>query len=151
MGDYFAHWLKMGETANRSKLPRIFLVNWFLKDGEGKFLWPGYGENTRVLKWIVGRLEGTAAAVDTPIGRVPTPDSLDLDGMAEVARHRDLLLDVNYEVWVEEAARIADAYAEFADRLPPGLWEEHGALVDRLTNRAAKPSPPLPLQAVSRP
>jgi phosphoenolpyruvate carboxykinase (GTP) len=150
MGDYFAHWLKMGETGDRAKLPRIFLVNWFLKDGEGKFLWPGYGENTRVLKWIVERLEGTAAAVDTPIGRVPALDSLDLDGMAEVARHRDRLLDVNYEVWVEEAARIAEAYAEFADRLPPGLWEEHATLVDWLTQGEAAENPRAAMQGGSR-
>jgi phosphoenolpyruvate carboxykinase (GTP) len=150
MGDYFAHWLKMGESADRSKLPRIFLVNWFLKDSDGKFLWPGYGENTRVLKWIVERLEGTAEAVDTPIGRVPALDSLDLDGMAEVARHRDRLLDVNYEVWVEEAARIAEAYAEFADRLPPGLWEEHATLVDWLKQGEDAENPREAMQGGSR-
>ena len=81
MGDYFAHWLAMGERADAAKLPRIFFVNWFRKDEDGKFVWPGFGDNARVLKWIVERLEGEAEAIDTPVGRVPTAAALDLDGV----------------------------------------------------------------------
>ena len=81
-GDYFAHWIEIGKGADAVKLPKIFYVNWFRRDDEGKFLWPGFGENIRVLKWALERIEGTAAAVDTPIGRVPTPESLDTDGPA---------------------------------------------------------------------
>ena len=72
-GDYFAHWIDVGKGADATKLPKIFYVNWFRRDADGGFLWPGFGENSRVLKWVVERLEGTAAAVETPIGYVPTP------------------------------------------------------------------------------
>ena len=88
-GDYFGHWIEMGKGADAAKLPKIFYVNWFRRDDDGRFLWPGFGENSRVLKWVVERLEGTAAAVETPIGHVPTPESLDVDGLdltAEAAR-----------------------------------------------------------------
>jgi phosphoenolpyruvate carboxykinase (GTP) len=132
MGDYFAHWLEMGRRGDPSKLPRIFFVNWFRKDADGRFLWPGYGENIRVLKWIVDRLEDDAAACDTPIGRTPAPASLDLEGLAVTEEQRDLLLDVDPHIWLGEAARIGHAYAEFGDRLPKGLWEEHSALIERL-------------------
>ena len=80
-GDYFAHWIEVGKGADAVKLPKIFYVNWFRRDAEGNFLWPGFGENIRVLKWALERIEGTAAAIDTPIGRVPTPDALDIDGL----------------------------------------------------------------------
>ena len=80
MGDYFAHWLKIGKATDAAKLPRIYFVNWFRKDKDGKFVWPGFGDNSRVLKWIVERLDGKAEAVDTPIGHLPTPGSLDVVG-----------------------------------------------------------------------
>jgi phosphoenolpyruvate carboxykinase (GTP) len=132
MGDYFAHWLKVGEGADPAKLPRLYFVNWFRKDARGRFLWPGYGENARVLKWIVERLEGEAEARDTPIGRVPAPGGLDVSGLALGADALDLLLEVDPEVWREEAALIGPHYEKFADRLPSGLWAEHAALITRL-------------------
>ena len=137
MGDYFGHWLKVGAGADAAKLPRIYFVNWFRKGADGKFLWPGYGENARVLKWIFGRLEGAAAAVDTPIGRVPSKESLDLDGVTIDAAALDTLLSVDAEVWAEEAALIPDAYAKFGDRMPAELWSQYEALTQRLAARAA--------------
>ena len=80
-GDYFAHWIEVGKSADAVKLPKIFYVNWFRRDAEGNFIWPGFGENIRVLKWALERIEGKAAAIDTPIGRVPTPEALDTDGL----------------------------------------------------------------------
>ena len=132
MGDYFAHWLKLGAQADAAKLPRIYFVNWFRKDERGKFVWPGFGENSRVLKWIVERLEGRAQAVDTPIGRLPTRESLDLSGLSLTDAQLDLLLSVDADIWSQEAALIPPAYERFGDRLPKALWDEHAALVGRL-------------------
>jgi phosphoenolpyruvate carboxykinase (GTP) len=132
MGDYFAHWLAMGEKADAEKLPRIYFVNWFRKNKAGKFVWPGYGENSRVLKWIVERLEGEAAAQTTAIGLVPDKDSLDLSGLTLSDAELDLLLTVDHDVWAEEAALIPPHYDKFGDRLPTALWEEHAALLRRL-------------------
>jgi phosphoenolpyruvate carboxykinase (GTP) len=132
MGDYFAHWLKIGATHDAAKLPRIYFVNWFRKDGKGKYVWPGFGDNSRVLKWIVGRLEGSAQADKTPIGMLPTRDGLDLSGLSITPEQLDILLQVDREVWKEEASHIAPAYEEFGDKLPKELWQEYEALVDRL-------------------
>jgi phosphoenolpyruvate carboxykinase (GTP) len=132
MGDYFAHWLKLGAGAEASKLPKIFFVNWFRKDAAGKYVWPGFGENSRVLKWIVDRLEGDADATDTAIGRLPTPGSLDTSGLDLSDEHLRLLLTVDPEVWREEAALIPPAYEQFGDRLPKDLWSEYEALLARL-------------------
>jgi phosphoenolpyruvate carboxykinase (GTP) len=132
MGDYFGHWLAMGEKADAAKLPRIYFVNWFRKDEQGKFVWPGYGDNARVLKWIVGRLEGEAEAVDSPIGRLPAPGALDVSGLTLSEDQLRLLLTVDRSVWKEEASTIPAAYEKFGDRLPKALWAEHAALVARL-------------------
>jgi phosphoenolpyruvate carboxykinase (GTP) len=132
MADYFAHWLHIGQQTDASNLPRIYYVNWFRKGPEGKFVWPGFGENSRVLKWIVGRLSGTAEATETPIGRVPTKDSLDTDGLSLSDDAIELLLTVDTEAWRGEAALIPDHYERFGDRLPQQLWDEHRALVERL-------------------
>jgi phosphoenolpyruvate carboxykinase (GTP) len=132
MGDYFAHWLAMGEKADADKLPRIYFVNWFRKNKAGKFVWPGYGENSRVLKWIVERLEGEAGAEETAIGLVPSKGSLDLDGLVLSDAELDLLLAVDHDVWAEEAALIPPHYRKFGDRLPAALWEQHAALLRRL-------------------
>ncbi|MDP3746044.1 MAG: phosphoenolpyruvate carboxykinase (GTP) [Phenylobacterium sp.] len=137
MGDYFGHWLKVGAGADAAKLPRIYFVNWFRKGADGKFLWPGYGENSRVLKWIVQRLEGEAEAVDTPIGRLPTKESLDLSGLNLADAALSTLLSVDAEVWAEEASLIPDAYRKFGDRLPKELWAQYEALNQRLGARAA--------------
>jgi phosphoenolpyruvate carboxykinase (GTP) len=132
MADYFAHWLKMGEKTSADKLPRIYFVNWFRKDEHGKFIWPGYGDNVRVLKWIVERLDGEAEARDTPIGRLPTAGSLDTSGLGLTEHQLHLLLSVDRSVWKEEASAIPSAYERFGDRLPPALWAQHEALVERL-------------------
>jgi phosphoenolpyruvate carboxykinase (GTP) len=137
MGDYFGHWLKVGAGADQAKLPRIYFVNWFRKGADGKFLWPGYGENSRVLKWIVGRLEGEVDAVDTPIGRLPTKDALDLSGLSISDAALETLLSVEPEVWAEEAALIPEFYQKFGDHLPAELWEQHAALSRRLGVREA--------------
>jgi phosphoenolpyruvate carboxykinase (GTP) len=132
MGDYFNHWLKVGAAADPAKLPRIYFVNWFRKDERGKFVWPGYGENSRVLKWIVDRLEGEAEAVDSPIGRLPLRDGLDLTSLDLTDAQLDLLLTVDPDIWRAEAALIPEAYARFGDRLPPALWSQLDALGERL-------------------
>ncbi|WP_312686271.1 phosphoenolpyruvate carboxykinase (GTP) [Brevundimonas nasdae] len=135
MGDYFAHWLKMGQGRDASKLPRIFFVNWFRKDQDGRFVWPGFGDNSRVLKWISERIDGEADAADTAVGRVPTQGSLDLSGLDLTPGHLSTLLDVDTEVWREEAALIPAFYEKFGDRLPQALWAQHAALVERLEAR----------------
>ena len=132
IGDYFAHWLKLGEAADAEKLPRIYFVNWFRKGADGRFLWPGFGENSRVLKWIVERLEGEADAKRTPIGNLPTHDALDTSGLTLTTAQLDQLLSVDPEVWQEEAALIPAFYERFAERLPQPLWDELAALNDRL-------------------
>lgn len=132
MGDYFAHWLAMGGRTDAAKLPRIYFVNWFRKDARGRFVWPGYGDNSRVLKWIVDRLEGRAQAVDTPIGRLPAVESLDVSGLDLGAAELDLLLTVDADVWREEAALIASAYDKFGERLPSELRRQQEALTRRL-------------------
>ncbi|MFT4954783.1 MAG: phosphoenolpyruvate carboxykinase (GTP) [Brevundimonas sp.] len=139
MGDYFAHWLELGEKADAAKLPRIFFVNWFRKDQDGRFIWPGFGDNVRVLKWITQRLEDEAEAIDTPVGRVPTAEALDLDGVDLTEAQLDTLLDVDPEVWSEEAALIPGFFEQFGDRLPKALWKQHEALTKRLDRaRAAR-------------
>jgi phosphoenolpyruvate carboxykinase (GTP) len=132
MGDYFAHWLKIGADADPEKLPRIYFVNWFRKDEKGKFVWPGFGENSRVLKWIFERLEGDADAQTTPIGLLPTRESLDTSGLGLTDEQLNILLTVDRSVWKEEAALIPPAYEKFGDRLPAELWREYEALVERL-------------------
>lgn len=129
MGDYFAHWLDIGRRQG-AKLPRIYYVNWFRKNADGKFIWPGFGENSRVLKWIVDRLNGEAKAVPTPIGLVP--DSLDTEGLDLPEEDLRTLLSVDREVWREEAALIPAHFDTFGEQLPKELWEEYDALVDRL-------------------
>ena len=132
MGDYFAHWLKMGQGRDAAKMPRMFFVNWFRKGEDGKFVWPGFGDNARVLKWVAERLDGQADAHDTPVGRVPTREALDLSGLDLTEAQLDTLLSVDAEVWAEEAALIPDFYGKFGERLPKALWDQHDALTRRL-------------------
>jgi phosphoenolpyruvate carboxykinase (GTP) len=132
MGDYFAHWLKVGGSADASKLPRIYFVNWFRKDADGKYVWPGFGENSRVLKWISDRLGGTADAVDTPIGRVPSRESIDVAGLGLSDDQLDLLLTVDVEAWREEAALVHPHYERFGKHTPKELWDQLAALEQRL-------------------
>jgi phosphoenolpyruvate carboxykinase (GTP) len=137
MGDYFAHWLEIGARTDPAKLPRIFYVNWFRRDANGGFLWPGYGENSRVLKWVVERLSGAAAAVDTPIGRLPADGALDLAGLDVSADVMHQLLDVDVDGWLAEVPLIRDHFAQFGDRLPTALNVE----LDRLEARLAQALP----------
>ena len=136
MGDYFAHWLKMGEGRDPARLPRIFFVNWFRKDHQGRFIWPGFGDNARVLKWIAARIDGEAQAVDTPVGRTPSRAALDLEGLELSEAQLSALLDVDAQAWSEEAALIPGFYEKFGDRLPKALWAQHAALVERLRSGA---------------
>jgi phosphoenolpyruvate carboxykinase (GTP) len=133
MGDYFAHWLKVGEKADAAKLPRIFYVNWFRKGDDGKFLWPGYGENSRVLKWVFERVTGTGKAVDTPIGRLPAPGALDVSNVRVSETAVAQLLKVDVEGWNTELQHIRQHYDRFGSKLPAGLREELAALEQRLT------------------
>jgi phosphoenolpyruvate carboxykinase (GTP) len=136
MGDYFAHWLKIGAMASPAKLPKIFYVNWFRQDENGKFLWPGYGENSRVLKWAFERCDGKVHAVDTPIGRVPAPADFDTNGLTLPRTNLAKLLEVDIQGWLDEVPRIREHFAKFGDRLPQGMQEELAGLEQRL--RAAK-------------
>jgi phosphoenolpyruvate carboxykinase (GTP) len=140
MGDYFAHWLALGEKADASKLPRIFFVNWFRKDQDGKFVWPGFGDNARVLKWIAERIDGEAEAIDTAVGRVPSVEALDLSGLELTEAQLSTLLDVDAEVWAEEASMIPEFYMSFGDRLPTRLWAQHAALGERLAAAGGEPA-----------
>jgi phosphoenolpyruvate carboxykinase (GTP) len=132
MGDYWAHWLAIGRRP-RAKLPKIYYVNWFRKSAGGDFLWPGFGENGRVLKWVFERCEGTAKSIETPIGNLPAENALDRNGLDEVSRD-DLkeLLRVDVDGWLAELPLIADYYAQFGDHLPKELSDELRSMKDRL-------------------
>jgi phosphoenolpyruvate carboxykinase (GTP) len=132
MGDYFGHWVNLGKTHDPAKLPKIFYVNWFRKDAAGRFVWPGFGENSRVLKWIVDRLNGLAEGVESPIGILPAAGSLDTEGLGLSEQDLELLLTVDREVWREEAALIPSHLETFGDHTPSELWDEYRALVRRL-------------------
>jgi phosphoenolpyruvate carboxykinase (GTP) len=132
MGDYMGHWLKIGQSTDADKLPKIYYVNWFRKDADGKFVWPGFGENSRVLKWIVERLEGIADGVETPIGVLPTKDALDLKGLDLSDSELELLLSVDREIWKQEAALVPEHLEKFGTHTPQALWDEYNALVARL-------------------
>ncbi|MFD1660934.1 phosphoenolpyruvate carboxykinase (GTP) [Streptomyces caeni] len=132
MGDYMAHWIKVGEGKDQSKLPRIYYVNWFRKNDEGQFVWPGFGENSRVLKWIVERLDGKAEGVETPIGILPTKEALDTNGLDLSESDLDFLLTVDKEVWREEAALVPEHLNTLGDHAPKELWDQYRALVQRL-------------------
>ncbi len=132
MGDYAGHWLEIGEATTADKLPRIYYVNWFRKNDEGKWLWPGFGENSRVLKWIVDRLEGRAQGVRTPIGVLPAEGELDVEGLDLPAEDLALLLSVDPEVWKQEAALIPEFFDQFGEHLPQALKDEQRKLVERL-------------------
>jgi phosphoenolpyruvate carboxykinase (GTP) len=131
MGDYFAHYLKIGSRRG-AKLPKIYYVNWFRTDDNGKFLWPGYGENSRVLKWIFERCDGKVHAVDTPIGRLPEPADLDTKGLDLPAADIAELLGVDVEGWLAEIPSIRGHFAKFGSHLPEGLNREVDELEDRL-------------------
>jgi phosphoenolpyruvate carboxykinase (GTP) len=131
-GDYFNHWIKVGKDNDAAKLPRIFYVNWFRRDEDGGFLWPGFGENSRVLKWIVERIDGQAEAIETPIGHVPTPDAIDTTGLDMTGDDLKAALDVDAEEWKAEIPQIQEWFEKFGDELPAVLWTELDGLKARL-------------------
>ncbi|GAB2681819.1 phosphoenolpyruvate carboxykinase (GTP) [Thalassiella azotivora] len=131
-GDYFQHWINVGKDADSAKLPRIFYVNWFRRDEDGKFVWPGFGENSRVLKWIIERIEGTAEAQETPIGHVPTAGSLDTDGLGMTDEELATCLTVDAEEWKAEIPQITEWFEKFGETLPAQLWTELDGLKARL-------------------
>lgn len=131
--DYLQHWLEIGEKSSEDKLPKIFYVNWFRKDQDGKWLWPGFGDNSRVLKWIFERTSGDGKAVKTPIGFMPTEDALDLTGLQGVSE-ADMkeLLKVDKQEWLNEVASVREHYAKFGEKLPKELAAQLDALESRL-------------------
>ncbi|MBM3287156.1 MAG: phosphoenolpyruvate carboxykinase (GTP) [Candidatus Eisenbacteria bacterium] len=131
MGDYFAHWLKVGERGGDG-MPRVYYVNWFRKGSDGKFLWPGYSENSRVLKWIFERCDGAAGAIETPIGRLPAIESLDTAGLDVAPAALKELLSVDTAAWKAEIQLIREHFAAFGDRLPAGLKQELEEMETRL-------------------
>jgi len=121
MADYFGHWLKLGSKAKPENLPQIFFVNWFRRDTDGRFLWPGYGENSRVLKWVFERVDGTAGAVETPIGNLPVVSDLDTSGLKVDAADMSTLLSLDTAGWLEAVPQIREHYATFGAKLPQQL------------------------------
>src|SRR5262249_10016815 len=124
MGDYFNHWLSFAKRTDRSKLPKVYFVNWFRKDSNGKWLWPGYGENSRVLKWVCERVEGSAKAQKTAIGNLPTADAIDTSGLDMSAADAQALTSVDAAGWKKEAKDIAAYYAKFNGHLPDALGKQ---------------------------
>ncbi len=135
MGDYFDHWLRVGRREDVG-LPRAFVVNWFRKDAEGRFLWPGFGENSRVLAWIFRRCDEEAEARDTPIGRVPTTGAIDTSGLDLSQGQLEELLAVEPDKWRAQLPQVREHFARFGDRLPGELHEQLAALERRLEDAA---------------
>jgi phosphoenolpyruvate carboxykinase (GTP) len=132
MADYWGHWLSIGQATDADKLPKIYQVNWFRKDEAGRFIWPGYGENSRVLAWIVDRLEGIADAVDTPIGRVPVEGGIDVTGLDIAPEVMADLFVVDRDSWLAEADLTAEYFTKFGDKVPAALTDQLAAIRTRL-------------------
>ena len=128
--DYWSHWLSFDERSDR--LPRVFHVNWFRQDKDGNFLWPGFGENLRVLRWIIDRCEERVGAVDTPIGFLPEPKDIDTSDLDVSAETMDALLSVNVDQWNAEMDSVGEYLESYGERLPAALREEHAAVVEAL-------------------
>jgi phosphoenolpyruvate carboxykinase (GTP) len=132
MADYFGHWLKVGQKLRFDRAPRIFQVNWFRKGSDGRFLWPGFGDNARVIDWIIRRIDGEVGAIESPIGRLPRTEDLDLDGIDVPQADLDELFAINTESWLQEADLTEEFYRTFEGRIPAPLWAELAALRYRL-------------------
>ncbi|WP_033291496.1 phosphoenolpyruvate carboxykinase (GTP) [Amycolatopsis jejuensis] len=130
-GDYFKHWLTLGKNADANKLPKIFYVNWFRRGDDGRFLWPGFSENSRVIKWVLDRVEGRGNATETPIGYVPNAEDLYLDGLSEPVEDIQAALEVRNEEWREELPLIEEWFAKIGE-VPSSLRDELDALAQRL-------------------
>jgi phosphoenolpyruvate carboxykinase (GTP) len=138
MGDYFAHWLRLGAKTEPSKLPKIFYVNWFRRDTDRRFIWPGFGDNSRVLAWIFERCADASEAIDTPIGRMPSADAIDVTGLDLDPNDLEELLRVDINGWQQELSLIEKHYEQFGERLPAALTEQLDALRSRLQEAAQK-------------
>jgi phosphoenolpyruvate carboxykinase (GTP) len=132
MADYFGHWLSVGQKLRFDRAPRIFQVNWFRKGADGRFLWPGFGDNSRVIDWIIRRVEGEVPAVESPIGRLPVTSDLDLDGIDVPQADLDALFAIDTASWLREAELTEEFYQTFEGRVPAPLWAELAALRYRL-------------------
>jgi phosphoenolpyruvate carboxykinase (GTP) len=132
MGDYLAHWLSMAKRTDAAKLPKIFFVNWFRKSADGKWLWPGYGDNVRVLRWVCERVDGTGKAVKSAIGNLPTPDAIDVSGLGMDADSMKALTAVDVEGWKNEIKDISEYFAKFGSKLPKELQKELDGLKSRI-------------------
>jgi len=132
VGDYLQHWLDIGEKTTPDKLPKIFYVNWFRKDKDGRWLWPGFGENSRVLKWICERVSGEGKAVKTPIGYMPTIDAIDTEGLNVSKADMEELLKINKDEWLQEVESIKEHYASYGEKMPKELYAQLEALEQRL-------------------
>ena len=132
MGDYFDHWLDMGKRGDDDKLPKIFYVNWFRKDEEGNFLWPGFGDNIRVMKWIFERCDGKVEANKTAVGYLPKKESFGLTGLDVPDKNLNRILSIDRKEWIEEAREMENYYQQFGDRLPAELKDELNGLKERL-------------------
>ncbi len=130
MADYFSHWLSLG--ARLKQPPKIFRVNWFRRDDDGSFLWPGYSDNVRILKWMLDRIRGTGEAVETPIGYVPTPGAIDTSGLEVAPGALDKALAVDRGEWIGALDELGSFYQQFGDRMPRGIWDQHAATVGKL-------------------
>jgi len=131
-GDYFQHWLDVGKEHDSVKLPHIFFVNWFRKDADGSYLWPGFGDNSRVLEWVIGRMEGTKAAVETPIGLIPAPGELNVDGLGLTPTQVDAVLRVDGDEWRAEIPLIEEWFAKIGPKTPTVLLDQLDSLRARL-------------------
>jgi phosphoenolpyruvate carboxykinase (GTP) len=141
--DYFSHWLSVDKPG--MNLPKIFHVNWFRKGADGKFLWPGFGDNMRVLEWIVGRCSGNEGAIETPIGLVPQPEDLNLAGLDVAAARIEALLHIDTEGWIAEYESIGEYLASYGARMPRALRDEHrrvSALLAEETEESITPGSP---------
>jgi phosphoenolpyruvate carboxykinase (GTP) len=132
MGDYFKHWINIGTKSSADKLPKIFFVNWFRKNEAGKFIWPGYGDNIRALKWAIERVNGTGKYIDTPIGRLPEPGTLDVEGLDITPENLKKVFEIKKEDWIEEVKEMREYYRIFGDRLPKELSAELFKIEERL-------------------
>ncbi len=130
MGDYFAHWMKLGE--GKAAFPKIFHINWFRTNDAGKYLWSGFGDNMRVLRWIHGRVHGTATARDTEIGLLPAADGIDVSGLDLLPGAMDELLSIDRAAWLAEAEDQVGFLKSFGEHTPEALWKQHAALTERL-------------------
>ncbi len=139
MADYWQHWLEVGERGG-DKMPGVFYVNWFRQDGEGNWLWPGFGENIRVLAWIVDRVGGGGDAVDSPIGWLPTPEAIGFDELGLAPEAAQALLEVNPQEWLDEANERSEYLASFGEKLPAAIDQENQSLVERLQASVKRPA-----------